>query len=267
MKLSCPKCRVKCSISDDKLPAAGAWTRCPKCGERFFIKPGGLIQSLLSESEFPGGAVSGSLKNRGPEAEELLSKMRRLSPRDDLPPLSAEVVILSLVKPPDYRLYTSIAVLASLVLGAAVFFGFRDVGETGAPNPSGLSHPPLESLYSPEDLRKDLLYLRRDNIDRNPFDREINYSGAESRVYKHFVHQMEPLSCGEISQIQLQSSQPSRYLDVLATCLDGRTRGATLHLFWRGGEVEVRFDSSSNRIYSPLLPPKKPAGSAESPAG
>ncbi|MDR3037758.1 MAG: zinc-ribbon domain-containing protein, partial [Candidatus Adiutrix sp.] len=38
MKFVCPKCQAKLAIPPERVPAAGAWARCPKCRERFFIK-------------------------------------------------------------------------------------------------------------------------------------------------------------------------------------------------------------------------------------
>ncbi|MEW5723953.1 MAG: zinc-ribbon domain-containing protein, partial [Thermodesulfobacteriota bacterium] len=41
MKLDCPKCGAVVSVPEDKVPAKGAWGRCPKCREKIFIqKPG-----------------------------------------------------------------------------------------------------------------------------------------------------------------------------------------------------------------------------------
>ena len=38
VKVRCPKCHVSCTIDSRKLPEPGAYAKCPKCQERFFIK-------------------------------------------------------------------------------------------------------------------------------------------------------------------------------------------------------------------------------------
>ena len=51
MKVKCPKCEAVYKMDDSKIPDNGAYARCPKCKERFFVKKKDSFQGIVLETD------------------------------------------------------------------------------------------------------------------------------------------------------------------------------------------------------------------------
>jgi len=51
MKVKCPKCEAVYKMDDSKIPDKGAYARCPKCQDRFFVRKEDGFQETPSDTE------------------------------------------------------------------------------------------------------------------------------------------------------------------------------------------------------------------------
>ncbi|MDR1045577.1 MAG: zinc-ribbon domain-containing protein [Candidatus Adiutrix sp.] len=255
MKLTCPKCRARCFVPDDKVPQAGAWAQCPQCAERFFIRPQGF--DWAADRPAPGAGPPQSRPDRAggrsPEAQALLDRLR-----PERAGLAAaffndeDLVILSLLRPPNYRLQALICSMVVLIAVTAAFLVLKDNRPPGR-----LASPPTlapEKAYGREQVRTDLIYLRREIMRRTSLSRSVNYSGAESRIFKYFIQDLNPETCREISALELSSERPASHFEMRPTCLNHDHPEPGLLIRWLGSSVEISSPPRSRILNFPIFP-------------
>ncbi|MDR2349374.1 MAG: zinc-ribbon domain-containing protein [Deltaproteobacteria bacterium] len=239
MILLCPGCMTKLRVSDSSLTGKKeVWVKCPKCGERFRPQPGNLDKELglapAQTAPVPGqrDAVN-SILNRidynrlGTGAREEAGTIL-----DALPVLPED--------PPRTKIWLGLtAVMVILLLGAMGWVFAYSVAppvETQAYE----APPPLD--YGKDILLSDFLALRRDLLRLRHVDRNINYKGRESRIYKYYVPLLAPDTCREITEIHLWSTRTTDGFKMSGTCADPRLEGATLEVRWdlRAAKIAVK---------------------------
>jgi hypothetical protein len=86
--------------------------------------------------------------------------------------------------------------------------------------------------YGRDVLLSDFLALRRDLLRVRHVDRDINYRGRESRIFKYYAPLLAPDLCQEITQIHLWSTRTVDGFKMEGACADPRESPATLEVRW-----------------------------------
>jgi len=237
MKFVCPRCRAGLSIPEERVPAAGAWARCPKCQERFFLKVRGALDPLAAETGpagrlRPGGRTAGE--------QRLLDRQRARMGRAETslegPDGLGEVTVFP-APAPNYGLY---GLAAALAVGGFLGFlahAFRSAGDwTERPEPTA---PPTAS-YEERGLAADLAAMRRDFRRRPGLRRNIGYSGREARVFKYLMAQLAPEACGgEFFSLRLWSPDTRQGFKAIGACLNEGQTAPELEVKWMGEAVQA----------------------------
>lgn len=267
MKLTCPKCRAKSSVPDAQVPVNGAWARCPKCGERFFIQPlgQGWMDAPLQEAQAPAPKS----RRRSPEAQKMLERLRSKSETEGRTSLTgpaydpATITVFPQPESSQALTWVAAAVLAFMV-GYVLVGSFNQGGKVRV-----ASEEPTTILgvtaYGEKELRADLLALRRQSSGRPHLRRTVSYSGHESRVFKYFLAELAADECQEITRLDISADRSDNDFNAVALCLDDRRSIPTMRVLWEGRDAVVSFEgySESRRfILFPQPGPTMAAGTA-----
>jgi hypothetical protein len=206
------------------------WVKCPKCGERF--RP----QQIDLDKELGLGTAPDS---RGPAPKKReavnsilnrinMTNMRSRSAEDSAAILDALPVLPE--DPPRTKIFLGVTIaLVVLLLGALGWVFNASVAPTAEPQPI-VATAPLD--YGKDVLLYDFQALRRDLLRLRHVDRDINYKGRESRIFKYYVPLLAPDLCQEITQIHLWSSRTQEGFKMEGACADPRANPAVLEVRW-----------------------------------
>lgn len=252
MNLTCPKCRARAVIPDDRVPAGGAWARCPQCAEKFFIQPAGWNHVVEQLASVPDKAPV-----RGPRTAEVQEMINRLKGSQAEEEAAAQDLSYITVYPAPARSFTPYLVVLLLLAASAVMLPllfFNSAGERAvitqpSPRPAG-----AVKAYGEVELREDLLTLRRRFRRQANLNYHVDHSGAESRMYKYLLARLTPGQCQEIRRIQFNSSRPDQGFTAEAACLESGFASPLLHVQWRQGQAVIRFEGSDERMTLEMFP-------------
>ena len=245
MKLTCPKCHAKSAISDDRVPPAGAWARCPKCQERFFIKPPALVETAPAPEAAPSPT-----RDRSAAEQKLLARIKAKKGLEAQTSLDGPFDATGLVVFPDPEVFYTpyFIVLGFIVAG---LLGFFIQAFNSAPIPAPLPPPPPRpsvTEYGEEAFRADLTTLRRQLANKVRTNRRIEFSGPESRVFKFALARLAPNECQEIIRIRLWSGQLLEGFQAEADCLERGRRTPRLTVRWATDPVQVSLAGQRQRL-------------------
>lgn len=196
MYLTCPSCLARLQIAAEKIPPRGAWARCPKCKEKFVVKPEGQGLGLLDDPTPSARPPAHNLNRpRTPEEQRLLERLGRNKPQSGPTPRElAEMPVIypdvaSRLTPGCTLLLVAPAVVFSLVLlislKMAMYTPPREVVEL----PAVGAQPPKP--YDRAAYDRDLLAIRR-NINANYYHPyRVTGVGPERRALLYLLN-----SCG-----------------------------------------------------------------------
>lgn len=247
----CPKCLGRYRVPLSKIPKQGAWVTCPTCSERFIIK-----LDDLSFNEPPPAAKAKQVPIGSP-IKETKPHMYRLWTQEQVGEL--EVTILDPVTP-IVRRYWGIGLviaLALIFLAEALILRSSWRSANSMAELQQPSAPTVAAPYGEEELASDLRTLQADSVARNFVDREVNFTGPESRVYKYAVSRLAPNACQSITSLNLFAREPSAGLLLTATCYDPSGTAAAVKVVWHGREATLFIDGfeRSGRLDSLIHPP------------
>ncbi len=262
MKLVCPKCQARSSIPDERVPANGAWAKCPQCAERFFIRP--AAGQIPASETVPRPAPAG----RSPEAQKLLDRLRAQRPGEAAAPgeLEQPLEVVTVFPDPEahYPAYGLGLILAGLIFLSAVIYLVYSAQSRSveAARPQATAFIPKP--YGMEEVRGDLLLMRRETVNRMTYERLVEHSGRESRMFKYFLANLAPGSCQEITSLTLRSKRPLEGFQAQGICLAGNGKTPELSVRWQGRTAVATMGDESEQIEVLLYP--RPAPKAAAPA-
>jgi hypothetical protein len=144
-----------------------------------------------------------------------------------------------------------IAAVAALLAGLAMSYG------QAAKTSAGESPPPPSKVQASEygfsNLKADLLYIKRKLARYDRYNQTINYSGVESRLFKHVQGILDPEACRDIVSLSLVSESPLQGFSVKSDCLSPRERGAALDVRFLGGWAVLHDHRSGLQMDVPIL--------------
>jgi hypothetical protein len=251
MILYCPGCRAKLRLSDEYQNKKEIWIKCPKCGERFRPQSEDLTAQLADAPKSTSPSPIGKKA-----VEDLISRMdldkmgQAMQDRDDFT-LDAIPVIPE--PPTRAKLYTSITIF--LVVAMLVALGVVFWNAVAPPVQTQAAETPPPPDYGKDMLLPDIMALRKDILRLRHVDRNINYTGPESRIYKYFVNNLAPDLCQEITGIHIWSPRTSEGFKMKGTCLDPNQDPAILEVNWN---IQLAQITVSNRPLVVDLPLPRP---------
>jgi len=237
MDFVCPACSAKLRISDDMVPPNGAWARCPKCKDRFFLKPSSSLLALDAADLGPGRTFR---KKRSEAEQDLLDRLKKTTPdgQDDSDgQVNWDEIVIYPEAVADYRFYflAGYVMLALFVLCALAIARYAAMPRYQA------VHTPKRAVivYDESRLRSDLNLLKRSTSRRRNVNRYVDYTGLESRVYKFFLAEMEYPPCLEISSLRLRAAREDNGFTATAVCLDEVRQAPELRVQWINEKARI----------------------------
>jgi len=238
MKLVCPRCAARSRIPAERVPAKGAWARCPKCEERFFVKSKGP-ETPVGQAPDLGTGVPGP-HSRSPEAQRIIDRLRgpreaeaesRLAP----PRPDQELVTVFPEAAADYRLYFLGLILVVVFMAVGVAMLFKESLEVSPV----ASQPTLAEFkvteFGQDQLRANLAYIRKSTNRRNHFTRRITTPGPEFQVFETLLERLAPGGCSGLDTLVLESKSPAGGFEVLALCRPKGLYEFKMSVRWRDG--------------------------------
>ena len=239
MKLVCPRCSAKSTVPDDRVPAKGAWAKCPKCAERFFIKPKSAVP--LSADQPRSEQISSAPRERSPEAQKIIDRLRkgrekeaesRLTP----PGPDLELVTVFPETVSDFKpVFLVLALVGGLsLLGVAVLFK-----KSTEISPVATQSSPAEfkiTQYGEDQLRLSLASLRKSTNRRKHLYRRVTEPGMEFQAFETILDRLAPGSCQEgLDSLVLGSRNPAGGFEVDILCRPKGLYQFPMKVSWQNG--------------------------------
>ncbi|MDR0882296.1 MAG: zinc-ribbon domain-containing protein [Candidatus Adiutrix sp.] len=251
VKLTCPSCQAKLQVPDDHIPAAGGWACCPKCRDRFFLKPGGQAAADLARPLEPPAAAA-SLPNRGRDAasqkliDRLKGKNRGGRPEQGLEDFEpGEIIVFpapSLSAAACQYIGLALLSLPLLAIILVLSWGRERAEPPAAPAAGPAAVRRLNVAESPVIIRADLRNIKRDLLRRRRPHVDVDYSGPESRVFKYFMARLTPPDyCPGITHLEMAASQPSSGFSATGFCQGEVYRLLEMKVTWTTWGARVQF--------------------------
>ncbi len=234
MNVRCPHCRAKSRVADERVPLKGAWAKCPKCGERFFLRPPERAEekteTAVSSEELRARILA---RVRGREGEAFTSRQ----PEDDAWP---EVTVFPEASLSPARV-TAIGFLLLALFLAVLGFFFRSAARVEIPPPPAPSAPQAanEEEILAVQAKNRLLRLRSRTIKSGLLSYSVHYTGDESRLFKHYAAKLAPGVCRDITGLTMHSEDAAYGFTLTADCLDGNR--VDMKVRWRGTGAVISF--------------------------
>ena len=251
MKFSCPKCKAKLTLQAERIPVAGAWAKCPRCAERFFIPAPDKTLDLAPTSRVKAPSFASGGKNT--DRQELLSRLKQKK-GTDVPPIDLNEITVY----PDYvqypmlrRVVIGVSLLLPLVVVAVGFF-------TATPVIPPVQAPPAPSQNielskqqdSAEDIKSEILHLRQRLMFSGQFKFYIGFSGVETKIFNFFMNRLIPNVCTSISHLEMSSKTPQNGFTAVGSCIDkGAPPKVEMEVEWGTRTITVSFPKVSANIY------------------
>ena len=211
MILICPKCRGKMKLPGERIPRPGAWARCPRCQERFYIEIGPLDQD----------------RDGGSPGRQLLVRTSLEGPAYDISQLTVFPETAS-----SSWLASVIAPLAAALIIAAAWF-LQSFGGAGQ-GVFQLTVAFSPEIYGLEALKSDLAFLRKKAVPNRHLDYDIVHEGPEYRVFRFFLADRRQ-SCRNLRSLNLRSSNPEKGFIIRGDCSYSSTsEGPVVTIVWDG---------------------------------
>ncbi len=253
MKLTCPKCHAKSIIADERVPAKGAWARCPKCSERFFITPQGQ-GAALGQAQ-PASPAPSPARERSEEAQQLLTRLKAKRTENGTPPpedgaYESEVIVFPELAASPTPYFIILGVM-SLFLVGLVIHAFNSASMPPPATPR--SAPQVARQYDESSFAADLTMLRRHLINQGQANRRTKPAGLEARIFQYALSRLAPNECEELEYLFLQSARTLDGVTVLGVCQDPSRRSPQLDVRWHQGIAQVRVVGYDNWLSVVLI--------------
>ena len=254
MILVCPRCAARSRLPAERVPSKGAWARCPKCEERFFVKPKGL-ETPVNPVPVPGAAGTGT-QGRSPEAQRIIDRLRgareaeaesRLAP----PRPDQELVTVFPEAAADTRLFwLGLALIGGLMVLAVIFLFQKSAGVSPVA-PQTVVEEFKITEYGPDQLRSSLAFLRQSTHRRNYLSRTITTPGLEFQTFAEILERLVPGGCPQgLDSLNLESRSPAGGFEAKVLCRPKGLHEYDLTVRWQDGFAAISLAGSSRPALS-----------------
>lgn len=138
-----------------------------------------------------------------------------------------------------------ILVIVPLFLIGAFFKSASGFRATPSPAPTAVAK--VTPKIQQSQVKSELLWLRDSTIKRRHLLYSVNYTGPESKIFKHWQSKLIPNVCQQITSIKIQSPAPSYALTLTATCLDRSQGNVAMDIAWAGRGAAISFPAYNAR--------------------
>lgn len=268
MNLTCPRCHATLAIADERVPVNGAWAKCPKCQERFFIKANPVLVDQNKEEE-----RTAPLRGRDQASQKLLDRLKKNKVKEAETSLDApdDQTILVTVFPEaviNQQLYILFMVMAVVVLIVILIMGFSAAGlNREQPSPTVQAYLVIPE-YGAQSLKTDLITLRSALHSRRLTRRVVTYQSPETRVFKYALARLAPDLCQEIVRVSIWTNDPYRQFTAKADCLEEGWSPPVMEVVWKKGKAIITFTDHPDQLEVDLKrerTPPKPATAETNP--
>jgi predicted Zn finger-like uncharacterized protein len=221
MKLACPKCGRHLAVADNLVPGAGGWARCPRCGEKFFLKP-------PAGPELGSPNVSSAPVRGGADREELLKRLKVRSPQaaaaaqqweDNHADFEEVTIFPRRALSPETALAAGCLILTLALLSTLLLFLSSVHHREEFPQDRAPAR--LNNDQSPDLVRQDLVDILRRHSRRDYLWVVVDFTGPESRVFKYCRDRLVPEDhCPNLVRLELKSTAPAEGLSLFGSCQD-----------------------------------------------
>lgn len=251
MKLVCPKCQAKLKIPDQQIPATGAWAKCPKCQERFFINPAAQSAvDLTTPFQRPNQAPA-PLGRRDSSAQQLIERVRakRGLPTDQRRDAFDESGLVMVYPKPAVSAGTyqaiGLALLAVPILFIVIFFSSlpdSESSDSSRPKPAEIVTKINDINSNHALIRQDLLNIRKGLVNRPRPVYGAGYSTSETRVFNYFVANMLPEDiCSRTDYTEVTRLTSAYGFTAKGRCLQGKGNVLELRVEWTTQKAMILF--------------------------
>lgn len=253
IKLACPKCNMGLRVPRQRVPPAGAWAKCPRCQERFFINPAGssiedLTRPLVQDQPGALAAAAAGPRQRDQSSQRLLDRLKAKKGQTNEPDYEPGLITVypEPVIPGYIYQAASVVMLCLPLVVVFLLFNSADAGlSRSAPRSEVVSATvvQLNERANPEMIRQDLVGIKRDHVARRRNAYGVDYSSPESRVFNYFMERLAPDVCSGIHYLEISTSIGSDSPGFTATglCLEPEGRRLQMKVDWVGPNSRVSF--------------------------
>jgi hypothetical protein len=238
--LHCPNCQARLKTKNPlQDPGVLGWVKCPRCGEIFQAQKADT-ESLLAvpEKKLSPGQWSGT---GNPGRNQSCGSVKITVPeigKSSLPCAPME-------RHKGARPIFKVLVLSFLgvILAGTLAWGFR---ASHGPGPKEIIYTAvLSDDYNQSLLSADLLTLKRDLHDFSRADKQIDFSGHESRVYNYLASLLSEESCRDVSGLHIYSENTSLGFKAQGVCLEAGKKAAVINVAWLGTKARIEVDQEN----------------------
>ena len=254
MKFSCPKCQARLNLPVERVPVSGAWAKCPRCAERFFIPALDKTLNLTATPQARASSFSAGVKSS--ERQELLSRLKKKNGTaiGEEPPIDLNEITV-------YPEYSESPMLRKVVTGVLlviplVFVIVAFLSATPVTSPDQVSSIAQEkiSVFKPQEsiayIKKEIMSMRRRLMFRGEFKFDIDSSGVETRVFNYFMNKIIPDICKNISHLEMSSMDSQYGFKAVGSCIDkGSPAKVEMEVQWSGNIAIITFPKLSGNMY------------------
>ncbi|MDR1109408.1 MAG: hypothetical protein LBP92_01625 [Deltaproteobacteria bacterium] len=248
-KIICPNCKLSL-----KLPATSfiaeteslnIWMRCPHCNERFHAKKVDINKLIDRNNDI----IYHNLVIQT-QISTIVDTIKKTYPDN---PLQASDL---LYKPPTSKLLSRLGIIsfAIIIMAFLALIPLSYIGSRPDPLPAQPRSRQDPSTYSEKELTRDLQALRQDVRAGRKIEREISYSGRESRIYKYLVNYLSTNYCQEIVSLRIWSNRTLEGLKLKGVCRLKDDDAAELSIKWYNDRIEAAIIQELNQVTIPLKP-------------
>jgi len=260
VKFTCPACQAKLTINDERIPEAGAWARCPKCQDRFFIPP--KNKALGLDRTDANGPPRLNLE-RGEAREKILARARSINGASDnqaAAEFDPEAVVVIYPDLQQRSLLLNVAIGFFIVLPLiALLVAFK--ASSRIPTDASQAEVVTVARVTDKDnsalIRSDLVSLRRKMIRQGRFSVGVESSSAETRVFNYYMDRLVPGACQGISYIEVSSSSPVNGFKAVATCRENPHKKLEMLVEWPNNTAVITFPDYRSRETVEMNPPPR----------
>ena len=265
MKLICPKCQAQSTVPDERVPAKGAWARCPKCQDRFFIKPPAAPQpEFFQNAQRPSAAPQ--VRGRSPEAQKLLDRLRpkreRVAETMMDGPGGLDVITVFPTPIVPYTEFAMMFGILAIVVALVIIRGFWISGEKAVITINTPQEVGVTAAYDEKRLKTDLINLRRAMFRKGSAFYTIDYTGLESQIFNYLMADMAPAVCPKISRLKIETEKPRERVTFIGTCLDADRDTQVIELKWHDRSALITIPDKAEKAFL-LFPPLAESGKPE----
>ncbi|MDR0550229.1 MAG: hypothetical protein LBI10_12605 [Deltaproteobacteria bacterium] len=240
-ELICPKCqsKLRLKIESEKDLGAKAWVKCPNCAEVFTTQQVDLASLMKpTQNEYKGKSRTNSIKTI-----KSVEKNKRYGDYGEIGPSYQISVTRSF-----FRSVARICYLAffAIILLVSASWAFK----SSVPDPPAQTVPKSENSLSYEDnfLVEDLRAIKQDLSRFSMVNKQVAFSGYESRIYLYFEERLAKYNCQEIVELTIYSEDTSEGFSAKGVCFDETKSGAEIKIKWLGAIARASADDEDEFI-------------------